>query len=69
MDLDVQGVWFGLSLFYAELSVSDWVLAESLSCHPRNDSHIKIGSDLSRFNVSLIVRGKVTKTVSINHNV
>ena len=30
-------------------------------CHHQNDSYIKIGSDESRFNVSLIVRGKVTR--------
>ena len=29
---------------------------------------IKMGSDESHFNVSLIVRDKVTKTVSTNHN-
>ena len=32
------------------------------------DSSIKVGSDKSQFNVSLIVRDKVTKTVSTNHN-
>ena len=30
-------------------------------CHHQNDSCIKMGSDESRFNVSLIVRGKVTR--------
>ena len=39
----------------------------SLHCHPQNDSCIKIGSDESHFNVSLIVRDKVTK-LSTNHN-
>ena len=32
----------------------------SLHCHPQNDSCIKMGSDESHFNVSLIVRDKVT---------
>ena len=32
----------------------------SLQCHHQNDSCIKMGSDESHFNVSLIVRGKVT---------
>ena len=38
----------------------------TLHCHHQNDSRIKMGSDESRFNVSLTVRDKVTKTVSIN---
>ena len=29
-----------------------------LHCHHQNDSYIKMGSDLSHFNVSLIVRTK-----------
>ena len=33
----------------------------SLHCHHQNDSCIKIGSDESHFNVSLIVRDKVTR--------
>ena len=32
----------------------------SLHCHHQNDSCIKIGSDESHFNVSLIVRDKIT---------
>ena len=32
----------------------------SLHCHHQNDSCIKMGSDESHFNVSLIVRDKVT---------
>ena len=40
----------------------------SLHCHHQNDSSIKMGSDESHFNVSLIVRDKVTKTVSTDHN-
>ena len=40
----------------------------SLHCHHQNDSCIKVGSDESHFNVSLIVRDKVTnETVSTNH--
>ena len=33
-------------------------------CHHRNDSSIKTGSDESHFNVSLIVRDKVTRQCS-----
>ena len=33
----------------------------SLHCHHQRDSCIKIGSDESHFNVSLIVMGKVTR--------
>jgi len=33
----------------------------SLHCHHQNDSRIKMGSDESHFNVSLIVRVKVTR--------
>ena len=41
----------------------------SLHCHLQNDSCIKKGSDASHFNVSLIVRDKVTnKTVSTDHH-
>ena len=41
----------------------------ALRCHHQNDSCIKMGCDKSRFNVSLIVRDKVTnKTVSTDHN-
>ena len=32
-----------------------------LHCHRQNDSCIKMGSDESHFNVSLIVRDKVTR--------
>ena len=38
----------------------------TLHCHRQND--IKMAIDKSHFNASLIVRGKVTKTVPINHN-
>ena len=34
---------------------------QSLHCHHQNDSCIKMGSDESHFNVSLIVRDKVTR--------
>ena len=40
----------------------------SLHCHHQKDSCIKMGNDVSHFNVSLIVRDKVTKTVSTDHN-
>ena len=33
----------------------------SLHCHHQNDSCVKMGSDESNFNVSLIVRDKVTR--------
>ena len=33
----------------------------SLHCHHQNDSCIKTGNDESHFNVSLIVREKVTR--------
>ena len=33
----------------------------SLHCHHKNDSCVKMGSDKSHFNVSLIVRDKVTR--------
>ena len=33
----------------------------SLHCHHQNDSFIEVGSDESHFNVSLIVRDKVTR--------
>ena len=33
----------------------------SLHCHHQNDSCIKMGSDESHFNVSVIVRGRVTR--------
>ena len=33
----------------------------SLHCHHQNDSCIEMGSDESHFNVSLIVRDKVTR--------
>ena len=37
------------------------------SCHHQSDSCIKMGSDESHFNVSLIVRVKVTRLFT-NHN-
>ena len=33
----------------------------SLHCHHQNDSCIKMGSDVSHFNVSFIMRDKVTR--------
>ena len=39
----------------------------SLHCYHQNDSCIKMGSDESHFNVSLIVRDKVRR-LSTNHN-
>ena len=36
-------------------------------CHRQNDFCIKVGSDHSHFNVSLIVRDKVTRQASTDH--
>ena len=33
----------------------------SIHCHHQNDSCVKMGSDESHFNTSLIARGKVTR--------
>ena len=48
-----------------ENSVWKWVKREILylllHCYHQNDSCIKMGSDESHFNVSLIVRDKVTR--------
>ena len=41
----------------------------SLHCHHQNNSCIKMGSDESRFNVSVGSDGKSHKTVSTNHNI
>ena len=41
----------------------------TIHCHHQDESCIKMGSDERHFNVSFTVRGKATKTVSINHNV
>ena len=40
----------------------------SLHCHHQNDSCIKMGSDGSRFNVSVGSDGQSHRTVSTNHN-
>ena len=40
----------------------------SLHCHHQNDSCIKMGSDESRFNVSVGSGGQSHKTVSTCHN-
>ena len=40
----------------------------SLHCHHQNDFCMKVGSDESHFNVSLIVRDKVTRQVSTDQN-
>ena len=41
----------------------------SLHCHHQNDSCIKMGSDESHLNVSLIVRDKVTRPSAVSvHN-
>ena len=44
------------------MEVGGWeIIYLSLRCHHQNDSCIKLGSDESHFNVSLIVREKVTR--------
>ena len=43
-------------------------LYQTLRCHHQNDFCMNMGGDESYFNVSLIGRGKVTKTVSMKHN-
>ena len=40
----------------------------TLHCHHQNDSCINMGIDESHLNVSLIVRDKITKSVSTDHN-
>ena len=44
-------------------------MSVTLRCHHQNDSCVNMGGDESHCNVVLLVRGKVTKTVSINHNI
>ena len=43
------------------MEVVGGIIYLSLHCHHQNDSCIKVGSDESHFNVSLIVRDKVTR--------
>ena len=43
------------------------IMQPSLHCHHQIDTCIKMGSDESHFNVSLIVRDKSHKTVSTNN--
>ena len=43
-------------------------IPRTLHYHHQNDSCIQMGSNESRFNVSLTVSDKVIKTVSTNHN-
>ena len=40
----------------------------SLHCHHQNDSCIKVGSDESHFDDSVVSDGQSHKTVSTNHN-
>ena len=44
-----------------EREIEREIIYLSLHCHHQNDSCIKMGSDESHFNVSLIVRDKVTR--------
>ena len=44
-----------------EMGEEGEIIYLSLHCHHQNDSCIKVGSDESHFNVSLIVRDKVTR--------
>ena len=43
------------------MEVGEGVIYLSLHCHYRDDFCIKVGSDESHFNASLIVRDKVTR--------
>ena len=54
-----KGIW--------KLGKKEEYLYLSLHCHHQNDSCIKMGSGESHFNVSLIVRDKVTR-LSTDHN-
>ena len=40
----------------------------SLHCHHQNDLFIKVGSDESHFNVSVVSDGQSHKTVPTDHN-
>ena len=60
-ELSQKRYWCGLRFQEAGEGVYDIL---SLPCHHQNGSCIKMGSNERHFNVSLIVRGKVTKTVS-----
>ena len=44
------------------------IIYQSLHCYHQNDSCIKMGSNESHFNVSVIVRDKATRQVSTDHN-
>ena len=44
-----------------EVGEGGGIIYLSLHCHHQNDFRIKMGSDESHFNVSLIVRNKVTR--------
>ena len=44
-----------------EVGTKREIIYLSLHCHHQNDSCVKVGSDESHFNVSFIVRGKVTR--------
>ena len=52
------------------MEVVGGIIYLSLHCHLQNDSCIKVGSDGSHCNVSVIdaVRDKVTTRLSTNHN-
>ena len=49
-----------------EVGKREIIYSLSLHCHHQNDSCIKIGSDVSQFNVSLIVRDKVNSQDSVH---
>ena len=55
-----------------EMGIWRWgervIMYLSLHCHHQNDSCSKMGSDESHFNILLIVRDKVTRIVSTDHN-
>ena len=58
-------LWFGTDEGKAGKVVRRWwkeeIIYLSLHCHHQNESCIKMGSDDSHFNVSLIMRDKVKR--------
>ena len=51
----------GVCVCVVVVVVGGGVIYLSLHCHHQNDSCIKVGSDESHFNVSLVVKDKVTR--------
>ena len=51
-----------------EMGVEGDYIPIAIHCHHQNDCCIKMGSDDSHFNVSVVSDGQSHKTVSTNHN-